>query len=44
MYNEIVIDVRTSGDIRSKLSIIIGLHQGSTLNICLFALIRDEFT
>ena len=42
MYDEITTSVRTSGEITSEFLIIIGLYQGSTLSLYLFALVMDE--
>ena len=44
MYDEVVANVRTCGDITSDFSITIGLHQRSTLSPFLFAIVIDEFT
>ena len=42
MYNNIVISVRTSDGDTNDFPIRIGLHQGSTLNPYLFALVINE--
>jgi len=44
MYDEIVANVRTCGVITSDFSIIIRLHQKSTLSPFLFAILMDELT
>ena len=44
MYDEAITSVRTSGGITSEFPITLGLHQGSTLSPCLFALVMDELT
>jgi len=44
MYNRIVTNVRTCGDITSDFSITIGLHQGSALNPFLFTIVMEELT
>ena len=44
MYDGIVANVRTCGDITSNFSITIGLHQGSTLSPFLFVIVMDELT
>ena len=43
IYDGVVANVRTYGDITSDFSII-GLHQGSALSPFLFAIVMDELT
>ena len=42
MYDGVVANVRTCGDITSDFSITIGLHQGSALSPFLFVIVMDE--
>ena len=42
MYDGVVTNVRTCGDITSDFSITIGLHQGSALSPFLFAIMMDK--
>jgi len=44
MYDGVVANVRTCGDITSDLSIIIGLHQICALSPFLFVIVKDELT
>jgi hypothetical protein len=44
MYRDVVTFVRTCDGDTSDFSIKIGLHQGSALSPCLFALVMDEVT
>ena len=44
MYDKVVANVRTCGDITSDFSITTGLHQGSALSPFLFAIMMDELT
>ena len=44
MYDRAVTSVRTSRGMTSEFPITIGLHQGSTLSLYLFALVMDELT
>ena len=44
MYDGVVANVRTCGDIISDFSITIGLHQGSALSPFLFAIVMDGLT
>ena len=44
MFDKVVTSMRMGKGITSKFLITIGLHQGSTLNLCLFVLATDEFT
>jgi len=44
MYDGVVANVRTCGDITSDFSITIGLHQGSALSPLLFVIVMDELT
>jgi hypothetical protein len=44
MYDNVVTSVRTSDRDINDLPINIGLHQGSALSPCLFALVMDEVT
>ena len=43
MY-DVLVNVRTCGDITSDFSITIGLHQGSSLSPFLFVIVMDELT
>ena len=44
MYDGVAANVRTCGGITSDFSITIRLHQGSALNLFLFAIVMDELT
>ena len=44
MYDRVVANVRTCGDITSDFSITIGLHLGSALSPFLFVMVMDELT
>ena len=44
MYNNVVTSVRTNDGNTNYFPIKIGLHQGSALNLYLFALVMDEVT
>ena len=44
IYDRVIANVRTYGDITSDFSITIGLHQGSALSPFLFAIVIDELT
>ena len=44
MYDNVVTSVRTSDVDTDDFPIKIGLHQGSALSPCLFALVMDEVT
>ena len=44
MYEGVVTNVRTCGDLTNEFPITIGLHQGSALSHFLFAIIMDEIT
>ena len=44
MYEGVVTNVRTCGGLTDKFSIIIGVHQRSTLSPFLFAIVLDEIT
>jgi hypothetical protein len=44
MYDGAIINVRTSGGIKSEFPITIGLDQGSALSLDFFALVMDELT
>ena len=44
IYDRVVVNVKTCGDITSDFSITIGLHQGSTLSLFLFVIVMDKLT
>jgi len=44
MYDGVVENIRTCGDITSNFSITIGLHKGSALSSFLFVIVMDERT
>lgn len=44
MYEGVVITIRSPAGEASKFPITVGLHQRSTLNLYLFALVMDELT
>ena len=44
MYEGVVTNIRTCGGLTDEFSIIIGVHQGSTLSHFLFAIVMDEIT
>ena len=44
MYERVVTNVRICNGLTDEFSIIIGVHQGSTLSLFLFTIVIDEIT